>query len=103
MLNHDNDARDVVGLSVETVVLSFFIQTPSTWAMMLVGLAGLTFAGYRQAKQAHSLRESDLRSLAVSGALSDGIEVGGVVIPAHAGIQGSSVTDWMPAFAGMTP
>ena len=47
MLNHDNDTGDVVGFSVETVVLSF-----STWAMMLAGFAGLGLAGSRRAKAA---------------------------------------------------
>jgi hypothetical protein len=35
-----NDAGQVVGLSV--------VPEPSTWAMMLVGFAGLAFAGYRR-------------------------------------------------------
>ena len=36
MLNHDNDAGDVVGFSVETMGLSC-----STWELMLAGFAGL--------------------------------------------------------------
>ena len=54
MLNHDNDAGDVVGFSVETVVLGCLdaVLDPSTWAMMLAGFAGLRLAGYRRAKAA---------------------------------------------------
>ena len=54
MLNHRNGAGDVVGFSVETVVLSCLdaVLDPSTWAMMLAGFAGLRLAGYRRAKAA---------------------------------------------------
>jgi PEP-CTERM motif len=54
---------------------------PSTRAMMLIGFAGLAFAGYRRAKAGGALKAHE-PFLAVSDALSDGIEVGGVVIPA---------------------
>jgi len=35
-----------------TTTLSYFaVPEPSTWAMMLLGFAGLAFAGYRGAKR----------------------------------------------------
>jgi uncharacterized membrane protein len=40
-----NDAGQVVGRS------AFFVPEPSTWAMMLLGFAGLALAGYREQKQ----------------------------------------------------
>ena len=42
-----NDAGQVVGLSFGPAP----IPEPSTWAMMLVGFAGLGYAGYRRARQ----------------------------------------------------
>ena len=62
MLNHDNDASDVVGFSVETVVLSCLdaVLDPSTWAMMLAGFVGLGFAGYRRAKAGGALQLTNL-------------------------------------------
>jgi probable HAF family extracellular repeat protein len=45
-----NDAGVVVGYS------TVFDATPepSTWAMMLLGFAGLSFAGYRRARAGHA-------------------------------------------------
>jgi probable HAF family extracellular repeat protein len=45
-----NDAGEVVGYSV--VVANPGVPEPSTWALMLLGFAGLGYAGYRQAKRA---------------------------------------------------
>jgi PEP-CTERM motif len=39
-----NNAGQAVGYS------QFNAPEPSTWAMMLIGFAGLAFAGYRRAK-----------------------------------------------------
>jgi hypothetical protein len=41
-----NDAGQVVGVSVPTVV-----PESSTWAMMLIGFAGLALAGYREQRR----------------------------------------------------
>ncbi len=43
---------DDVGSSFTFVQVSGAIPEPSTWAMMLLGFAGLGYAGYRKAKQA---------------------------------------------------
>jgi hypothetical protein len=40
-------AFEVVGVNVDPV------PDPSTWAMMLLGFAGLGFAGYRRARAGH--------------------------------------------------
>jgi hypothetical protein len=53
---------DIVGPNSDNVTPTFnaafslngaLIPEPSTWAMMLLGFAGLGFAGYRQARKAH--------------------------------------------------
>jgi hypothetical protein len=44
---------DDVGSSFTFVQVSGAIPEPSTWAMMLLGFAGLGVAGYRKGKQAH--------------------------------------------------
>ena len=44
-----NDAGQVVGFSD---VVANRVPEPSTWAMMLIGFAGLGYAGYRQSKRA---------------------------------------------------
>jgi len=53
---------DIVGKNADGVAPTFnaafslngaLIPEPSTWAMMLLGFAGLGFAGYRQARKAH--------------------------------------------------
>jgi hypothetical protein len=54
---------DIVGKNADGVTPTFngafslsgtVVPEPSTWAMMLLGFAGLTFAGYRQARKASS-------------------------------------------------
>jgi hypothetical protein len=35
-------------------VLGGVVPEPSTWAMMLIGFAGLGFAGYRRARAGHA-------------------------------------------------
>ena len=47
----DPDTDDV-GSSVSFVQVSGAIPELSTWAMMLLGFAGLGYAGYRKAKRA---------------------------------------------------
>ena len=49
-----NSLGDVVGWSGDDAVLwsPATVPEPSTWAMMLLGFAGLGFAGYRRAKLA---------------------------------------------------
>ena len=47
----DPDTDDV-GSSVTFVQVSGAIPEPSTWAMMLLGFAGLGYAGYRKARRA---------------------------------------------------
>jgi hypothetical protein len=39
------------GLGSGSVTVTSVIPEPSTWAMMLFGLAGLGFAGYRKTKR----------------------------------------------------
>jgi uncharacterized membrane protein len=68
-----NDAGQVVGYSVGSP-----IPEPSTWAMMLVGLAGLAFGSYRRAKAG---------GVTLANPLSDRIAAGGLVIPPQGGIQ----------------
>jgi hypothetical protein len=47
----DPDTDDV-GSSVSFVQVSGAIPEPTTWAMMLLGFAGIGYAGYRKAKRA---------------------------------------------------
>jgi hypothetical protein len=47
-----NEAGQAVGFSLGAPIGG--IPEPSTWAMMLVGLAGLALAGYRRAKAGHA-------------------------------------------------
>ena len=35
------------------------VPEPSTWAMMLLGFAGLSFAGYRRARASHATLGAD--------------------------------------------
>jgi hypothetical protein len=53
---------DIVGKNADGVAPTFnaafsltgaVVPEPSTWAMMLLGFAGLGFAGYRRARKAH--------------------------------------------------
>jgi hypothetical protein len=49
-----NDSRDLVGLFSDGVHANGFLATvpePSTWAMMLVGFAALSFATFRHSRQ----------------------------------------------------
>ena len=50
------DGTNDVGSSFSFVLVSGAIPEPSTWAMMLLGFAGLGYAGYRKAKQAAAAR-----------------------------------------------
>jgi uncharacterized membrane protein len=45
-----NNAGQVVGNSYIAVPASPSVPEPSTWAMMLLGFAGLGYAGYRRAR-----------------------------------------------------
>jgi probable HAF family extracellular repeat protein len=45
-----NDAGQVVGFSFATTAATV-VPEPSTWAMMLLGFAGLGFAGYRRTRE----------------------------------------------------
>ena len=49
--NGINDAGQVVGESFTPAP----IPEPSTWAMMLLGFAGLAFGGYRRARAGHAI------------------------------------------------
>jgi uncharacterized membrane protein len=50
-----NDAGVVVGASAYNPPFSP-VPEPSTWAMMLIGFAGLSYAGYRRPSGARELR-----------------------------------------------
>jgi hypothetical protein len=47
-----DDMTHDVGSSFSLVLVEGAIPEPSTWAMMLLGFAGLGYAGYRKARQA---------------------------------------------------
>ncbi len=46
----NNDGKYNFDLTGLTATIRSSIPEPSTWAMMLLGFAGLGFAGYRRAK-----------------------------------------------------
>jgi PEP-CTERM motif len=47
----DGDFADNTGFYTITVT---GVPEPATWAMMLIGFAGLCFAGYRGTKKSHA-------------------------------------------------
>ena len=49
-----NDRGQVVGFSFVGSVSVPVVPKPSTWALMLLGFAGLGFAGYRRARTAQA-------------------------------------------------
>ncbi len=53
-----------------TITLTGFYATPepSTWAMLLIGFGGLSFAGYRTARRGEKMRPPDGSSNATAGA-----------------------------------
>jgi uncharacterized membrane protein len=52
--NAINGAGQVVGSGQAVGCSAGAVPEPSTWAMMLLGFAGLGFAGYRRAKRGHA-------------------------------------------------
>jgi hypothetical protein len=51
-LSSANVHNEDLGSSFTFTLVSGAIPEPSTWAMILLGFAGIGFAGYRKAKQA---------------------------------------------------
>jgi hypothetical protein len=47
----EDPAASDEGLSTSFTLVRGAVPKPSTWAMMLLGFAGLGYAGYRKAKQ----------------------------------------------------
>ena len=45
-----NGTGEVGGMIETTITQHSAVPEPSTWAMLLIGFAGLGFAGYRKAK-----------------------------------------------------
>jgi hypothetical protein len=50
VVNYAQGTGNPSGLNVEFTSASSGVPEPSTWAMMVLGFAGLGFAGYRKAK-----------------------------------------------------
>jgi hypothetical protein len=56
LLDRENDPFEVFGTRSDNHIAS--VPEPSTWAMMLVGFAGLGFAGYRASRRTAALATS---------------------------------------------